>query len=224
MDTAGQRKESEVGVMARREEKDDLRMEFKAVRDRAGISVLVSALLMNCKADDLEDFLRDGRETPGLTARIERFVAERNARWSKIVEDKSGAARADAWREHTDEIREFLVQTVELIPQTSEHYLQAKGYALLSLMHLGGLARLSALTQAPGNCWRCGANLQPLPAEVEVQIGAHETAAAWQAWAPETYRAKLRAVMQRGDRIVGIRAGAIVLRRPDGTLLEVSRG
>jgi hypothetical protein len=110
-----------------------------------------------------------------------------------------------------------------MIPPTSEHFLKAKAFSLLSLTHLTGLSRLSALTQEPGNCWRCGANLRPLPVEVEVQIDAHERAAAWQAWPAEVYRERLRAVMRSGDRVVGIRAGAIVLRRPDGSLLEVSR-
>ncbi len=76
---------------------------------------------------------------------------------------------------------------------------------------------------ASGSCWRCGANLAPPPAEVETQIEANERAASWQTWPPELFRAKLRGVMQPGDRIVGIRAGAVTLRRPDGSLLEIIR-
>jgi phage gp16-like protein len=102
------RESSEVGLMAQHEEIDELRKEFQAVLDREGIIILAAALRMDCKSDDLDDFLRGGPETPGIATRVKRFIDERNARWNRIVNDKTGCAREDAWREATDEIGAFL--------------------------------------------------------------------------------------------------------------------
>jgi len=207
--------------MARREQ-DDLRGQLNAIADRDGASIVAIAFLMDADPNELRDFLQGaGHDATGMAARVRRFIADRNARWNRIINDKSGEAREAAKREHSAELTEVLKGLTEWAPDEVQG--RAETARLVGLMHLNALQRLFQLCDEPGNCWRCGANLRPLPAEVDIQIAANERAAGWQAWPPEIYRQKLQAVMQIGDRIVGIRAGAIVLRRFDGTLLEVNR-
>jgi len=85
-------------------------------------------------------------------------------------------------------------------------------------------AELEFEANPPCACWRCGANLRPPPADVEAEIEANLRSGAYAgAWPEELFRQKCRAVMQRGDRIVGVRHGAITIRRADGSTLEIGR-
>lgn len=204
----------------RREQIDNLRQQLNVACDRDGASVTAIAFTMNVPADELRRFLKTGDDA-GLGARVRQFIADRNARWDRIVGDESGEALEAAIREHSSEMAEVLKGLTDWAP--AEVAGNAEIARQVGLMHLNSLRRLFALCDGPGTCWRCGANIKPPPAEVEVQIAINETSAAWQAWPPEVFGEKLREVMQRGDRIVGIRAGAIVLRRANGALLEVSR-
>ncbi|MFZ1886978.1 MAG: hypothetical protein WAU33_03025 [Candidatus Binataceae bacterium] len=71
------------------------------------------------------------------------------------------------------------------------------------------------------SCWRCGANLNPPPAEIEYEISINERAASWSGWKPEIFRAKMRQSLQLGDRIVRFGPWAVVVRKPDGSTLVI---
>jgi hypothetical protein len=71
-------------------------------------------------------------------------------------------------------------------------------------------------------CWRCGAPAK-VPVDVAGQIALHITAAGWQGWGAEQFRVKMADNLRDGDRILSIRHGAVVIRRADGTTVEVSR-
>jgi hypothetical protein len=89
-------------------------------------------------------------------------------------------------------------------------------------------AELEFEANPPCACWRCGANLRPPPRDVEVEIEANVRSlrhggAYVGAWPDQLFRERCRAAMQRGDRIVGVRHGAITIRRADGSTLEIGR-
>jgi hypothetical protein len=73
------------------------------------------------------------------------------------------------------------------------------------------------------SCWRCGANLNPPPTDVEREILVNERAASWSGWMPEIFRAKMRQSLQLGDRIIQIGVGAVAIRKPDGSTLVVRK-
>lgn len=84
------------------------------------------------------------------------------------------------------------------------------------------LASLGADSGA-GACWRCGASLAPTEPDVEAEISRCERSAAWAGWPSETYRCRMRAELRPGDRVIGVRFGAVTVRRADGAILEVAR-
>jgi len=75
----------------------------------------------------------------------------------------------------------------------------------------------------PDWCWRCGASMKPPSADVATQIAININAAGWQAWAPELFRTRMLENLRDGDRIIGIRGGAVIIRRADGMVVEVSK-
>lgn len=73
-------------------------------------------------------------------------------------------------------------------------------------------------------CWRCGANLTPPAAEISVQVSVNIRAAGWAGWSEEEFTLRMREALASGDRIVAIRAGAVIVRRRDGSVTEIPRG
>ncbi|MHB8382723.1 MAG: hypothetical protein ACYDC3_10365 [Candidatus Binataceae bacterium] len=83
---------------------------------------------------------------------------------------------------------------------------------------------IAGVEAAPSeSCWRCGANLNPPPTDVEREILANERTASWSGWTPDIFRAKMRQSLQLGDRIIQINVGAVAIRKPDGSTLIISK-
>jgi hypothetical protein len=90
-----------------------------------------------------------------------------------------------------------------------------------------GLAALVEPDVEPGDlptwCWRCGAELTRLVADIAAQVAANLESAAWAGWPPELFRMRMREHLRRGDRVVKIRSSAITVRGSDGRLRQISR-
>lgn len=105
------------------------------------------------------------------------------------------------------------------VSRKAEQIEQQAGLAMADMEHLATTSEGAASHQ----CWRCGASLAPPAPEVEVQIEANERAAAWAGWTPELFRARCREKMKPGDRICGVRRGAVTIQGADGSLFEIGR-
>jgi hypothetical protein len=222
MDTTSKANADGIGMMARRDSDiATLREEFNAIVERDGSSVIAAAFAMEVPADELRDFLQGDKDFPQIANRVRRFIEERNAQWNAVREDQTGKAFDAALRGHVGELVDVLNGFVSIANAKMTANAETAWHVAMS--HVKGVLRLFEVCNEPGACWRCGANLRPPPAEVEIQIKLNENAAAWSGWPLEIFREKCRAVMRQGDRIVGIRGGAVVVRRSDGALLEVGR-
>ncbi len=160
----------------------------------------------------------------GDAARVERivwnFVAAREAFWNGI---KQGDARAieDLKGTLVLGIAEMFSRLVREAGCTRQaELIEAQGQVLLRDLELASKA-------APGctevNCWACGSNIWPPPADIDNEIEKNLRRSAWAAWSPEAFRERCRGKMQTGDRITYIAAGQIFVRRPDKTTYTISQ-
>lgn len=160
----------------------------------------------------------------GDAARVERivrnFIAAREAFWSGI---KQGDARAceDLKATLILGIAEMFSRLVREAGCTRQSELiEAQAQVLLRDLELASKA---APACSEVNCWACGSNIWPPPADIENEIQKNLRRAAWAAWSPEAFRDRCRGKMQTGDRITYIATGQIFVRRPDKTTYTISQ-
>lgn len=160
----------------------------------------------------------------GDSARVERIVgkhlASRAAFWNAV---KQGDARASEELKATlilgiSEMMSRLVREAGCSRQSE--LIEAHAHVLLRDLELASKAAPSC-TEV--NCYACGSNIWPPPADIESEIEKHLARTGWLGWTPETFRERCRAKMRVGDRITNIFAGQILVRRPDKTTYAISR-
>ncbi|MGH7813386.1 MAG: hypothetical protein ACREQI_05220 [Candidatus Binataceae bacterium] len=179
------------------------------------------ALAMGMAPDALIAWL-DGKAHPKLERQVEKAAAAwlaARADWRARVDSRNVADWEGLKYVPVAEIERLVESLLHEKPDTPYGSMVATNIriAVADFLYMIGVAR----EQADLTCWRCGAAGATPAAEPETQISINENAAAWAAWPRELFRAKLRAALKAGDRIVAIRGGAVVVRHADGTTLEV---
>jgi hypothetical protein len=207
---------SEGGLAQVREPK--LQKQFASLLERDRTPSGAAAQCMGVDAELLLDWAYEGSPVPAIDDAVTQFIAAREKRWADLRADTKGGVREQERLAVLSRITAHIDQLVTALGTEA-----ARQVRDLVWMDLNDLSGVFNLLKEPRVCWRCGANVEPPPAEIEAQIEANEHAAAWQAWPPDVFRAKLRAVLRPGDLVVGIRAGAVMIRRPSGEIIEVSR-
>jgi hypothetical protein len=165
-----------------------------------------------------------GEEFDGDAVRVERiirsFIGSREAFWNAI---KQGDARAN------EELKETLVlglaEALSRLVRAAgcsrdAELIEAQAHVLLRDLEL---VSKTAHTCTEVNCWRCGANIWPPPADLVGEIEKNVALAQASGWSAETFRLRCREKMTLGDRVVKHGIGAFVVRRPDKTQFVVRR-
>ena len=177
---------------------------------------------MNLAPETLEAWHRG--DFDGDSDRVERimrsFMASRDAFWNAM---KQGDARA------CDELRatavlglsETLSRLVRAAGCSREaELIEAQAHVLLRDLELASKA---AIACSEVDCWRCGANVFPPPADLAAEIEKNVHLAQASGWDAETFRLRCREKMVAGDRIVKHGIGVFGVRRPDRTSFVVYR-
>ncbi|HVA82487.1 MAG TPA: hypothetical protein VNF29_16275 [Candidatus Binataceae bacterium] len=191
------------------------------LRDRR-YSIEGFALAMGLSPETLVDWYAGKYD--GDAKRVEKIVGKflegREAVWSAI---KAEPHRFEAISEElAGQVERAASQLVQ--EAGCSHKAELIEAALRNALRDLCLATRRGPTEAPPSiCWRCGADQNLPPPEVEREIERNLKSAGWSGWLEASFRERCRAVMASGDRIIGIRQGAVTLRRGDGSILEIAR-
>jgi hypothetical protein len=196
--------------------KDETREFVKALL--AEVPAPVLARRLRAARSTLDNWLA-GKSDPRFEEKVREHLRQRTEQWSAI-ESGDAAARALA----KEDLSRRTAEAIEALAELAGYGEDAATLGAEIRTLLAESDRLDDLMRKGGaSCWRCGADLSPAPPEVEAQIGANIRGAGWQGWPEDLFICKMRGALRPGDSIIGIRAGAIVVRRADGRVHEVSR-
>lgn len=112
-------------------------------------------------------------------------------------------------REGIEQYDEMVEELVKLKPDVIKMVASLSGSE--DTEHSGG----------PEVCARCLRVLTSTPAQLERYIELAAPSAAWSGWEHDLFVRKMRAALKIGDEIVFIQAGAVAVRRADGSTFVV---
>jgi hypothetical protein len=163
-------------------------------------------------------------EFDGDSARVERivrkFIASREAFWNGIHQGNAHAVE-DLKATLVLGLAETLSRLVREAGCSRQAELdEAQAHVLLRDLELASKAAPSC-TEV--NCWRCGADIWPPPADLAGEIEKNVQVAEVSGWDAGIFRLRAREKMVAGERVVRFGPGAFVVRRPDRTQFVVRR-
>jgi phytoene dehydrogenase-like protein len=132
-----------------------------------------------------------------------------------LVELAPATARADA-----ETHRAIVHEGVEHYDTLVEELVKVRPDAVAMAASLAGSQEAERPTR-PEICGRCLKILTSTPAQLARYIEMATPSAAWSGWPRELFVAKMSAALKVGDEIMFVQAGAVAVRRADGSSFVV---